>query len=372
MSEIKKNFGFGMMRLPMTGDKVDLNQTSQMVDCFIAQGFNYFDTAHGYINGQSEVAVKECLTSRYPRDSYILTNKLTNTFFKHEGGIRPLFNEQLKACGVDYFDYYLMHAQNKDVFEKYKRCRAYETSFELKKEGKVRNVGISFHSDAETLDKILTEYPELDVVQLQFNYLDYENSYVQSKACYDVCCKHGKPVIVMEPVRGGMLVNLPEEAQKKVNSSGLGNAELAIRFAASFPNIKMVLSGMSSLEQMEQNTSFMKDFVPLTDKEFKICSEVAAIIKGRQYVPCTGCQYCMANCPKQIKISEIFKCINATKDNTGGSAAHYYNFVHTREGSKASDCIKCGQCEKACPQGLKIRDLLEEAKNLFEVPLEKH
>lgn len=371
MSEIKKNFGFGMMRLPMLGEEVDLEQTQKMVDHFMANGFNYFDTAHGYIHGLSEKAVKECLTSKYPRKSYVLTNKLSNSFFKSEGGVRPVFEEQLKACGVTYFDYYLMHAQNRDIFGKYKRCKAYETAFQLKAEGKIKHVGISFHSDPDTLEQILTEYPEIEVVQLQFNYLDYEDSYVQSKACYDVCDKYKKPVIVMEPIRGGALINLPPEVQEKVNSLGISNANLAIRFAASFPRVMMVLSGMSSISQMEENTSFMKNFLPLTKEELAVTKEIPASIKGHNYVLCTGCKYCIENCPQKIRIPDIFKCLNAFK-NEDKTSSYYYDAVYTKEGSKASDCLKCGQCEKACPQSLPIRKLLEEAKELFEVPKEKH
>lgn len=372
MADIKKNFGFGCMRLPMINeDTVDIEQSKQMVDYFMENGFNYFDTAHGYLHGLSETALKECLTSRYPRDSYILTNKLTNSFFKNEGGVRPVFNEQLKACGVTYFDYFLMHAQNKDIFGKYQRCKAYETAFELKKEGKVKHVGISFHDDAQTLEKILTEYPELEVVQLQFNYLDYNDSYVQSRECYEICQKYNKPVIVMEPIKGGRLINLPEDAQKKINDLGISNANLAVRFAASFSNIMMVLSGMSSIEQMKENVSFMKDFKPLSEKEIKTTEEIAELIRQHHYVQCTGCNYCFDGCPKHIKISQIFKCLNSFKDNDN-SSVFYYNSVHTTEGSKASDCIKCGQCEKACPQSLPIRKLLEEAKEAFEVPLPKH
>ena len=194
---IKKNFGFGCMRLPMIGEEVDIEQTKVMVDKFLEAGFNYFDTAHGYIQGKSELAVRECLAKRYPRESYMLTNKLTGNYFNKEEDIRPLFESQLEACGVEYFDFYLMHAQNATNFEKFKACRAYETAFELKKEGKVKHVGFSFHDSAEVLDKIISTYPEIEAVQIQFNYLDYEDATVESRKCYEVCRKHQKPIIVM-------------------------------------------------------------------------------------------------------------------------------------------------------------------------------
>ena len=214
MDRIKKNFGFGCMRLPMNGEEVDIEQTKRMVDTFLDRGFNYFDTAHGYIQGKSETALKTALTSRYPREKYILTDKLTDCFFKTQADIRPFFESQLEACGVDYFDFYLMHAQNETSFAHFKACRAYETAFQLKAEGKVRHVGISFHDRAEVLEQILTEYPQVEAVQIQFNYMDYEDLAIQSRRCYEVCRKFGKPVIVMEPVKGGNLVNLPDNARR--------------------------------------------------------------------------------------------------------------------------------------------------------------
>ena len=258
MEKIKKNFGFGCMRLPMKDGEVDTEQTCRMVDTFLENGFNYFDTAHGYLNGKSETALKACLTSRYSRDRYVLTNKLTNFFFKKQEDIRPFFQSQLEACGVDYFDFYLMHAQGADNFAYFKKCRAYETALELKAEGKIRHFGISFHDRAEVLEQILTEYPQVEVVQIQFNYLDYEDPAVESRKCYEVCRKYGKPVIVMEPVKGGTLANLPEEAKAVLDGlKGGSPASYAIRYAAGFEGMLMVLSGMSSMEQMEENIGFL-------------------------------------------------------------------------------------------------------------------
>ena len=369
MEKVKKNFGFGCMRLPMNGDQVDIAETTRMVDEFLAQGFNYFDTAHGYIGGKSELALKECLTSRYPREAYSLTDKLTDSYFKTEADIRPFFESQLEACGVDYFDFYLMHAQNADNFKKFKACRAYETAFALKAEGRIRHVGLSFHDRAEVLDQILTEYPQVEVVQIQFNYLDYDDIAVQSRKCYEVCRKHGKPVLVMEPVKGGSLVNLPEEAKKVLDDLHGGSpASYAIRFAAGFPGMMMVLSGMSDLEQMKDNLSYMRDFKPLNETELAAVNKVQEIFHKMNMIPCTACRYCVEGCPKQISIPDLFAIMNIKQLHHDWNADYYYEEVHTAPGRRASDCLKCGKCEKICPQHLPIRKLLEEVAKEFDKP----
>ena len=365
-SEIRKNFGFGCMRLPMIDGETDIEQTKQMTDEFIARGFNYFDTAHGYLGKQSEPTLKKCLTSRYPRDKYVLTNKLTDFFFTCNEDIRPLFDEQLRCCGVDYFDFYLMHAQSRRNYDFFRSCRAYETAFELKAEGKVKYVGISFHDSADVLDKILTDYPQLDAVQLQLNYLDWDDPAVQSRANYEVCVKHGKPVIVMEPIKGGHLINLPPRAQAMVDRLGVSAANLALRFAASLPNVFMVLSGMSSLEQMRENVSFMSDFAPLTERELRVANNIAGVIHGENIVPCTACRYCVDGCPQHISIPDLFACLNSKRRFSDWNSDFYYNNVYTKNGGKASDCIKCGKCEKTCPQGLQIRQLLADVAAEFE------
>ncbi len=367
MENIKKNFGFGCMRLPMNGEEVDIAAFSHMVDAFLERGFNYFDTAHGYVSGKSEAAIKQSLVSRYPRDSYILTDKLSGSYFKSQADIRPLFEKQLEACGVSYFDFYLMHAQSADIFAHYKRCQAYETALELKEEGKIRHFGISFHDKAAVLEQILTEYPQIEVVQIQFNYMDYEDPSVESRKCYEVCRKHGKPVIVMEPVKGGNLVNLPNEAKGILTTLEGGSlASYAIRFAAGFEGIMMVLSGMSNVEQMEDNLSFMKDFKPLTETEMEAVQKVTKAIKAQNLIPCTACRYCTDGCPRKIQIPDLFACLNAKNVFHDWNADYYYHQVHTMENATASACIQCGKCEAACPQHLQIRKLLKDVSKEFD------
>lgn len=366
-SDIKKNFGFGCMRLPMLDGKVDRTQMCAMVDTFLENGFNYFDTAHGYLGGKSETALRDCLTSRYSRDKYILTDKLTNFFFKKQEDIRPFFEGQLETCGVDYFDFYLMHAQNAENFAFFKQCRAYEAALELKAEGKFRHFGISFHDTADVLEQILTEYPQIEVVQIQLNYVDYDDPAVQSRKCYEICRKYGKPVIVMEPVKGGNLANLPDDAKVVLDALHGGSAaSYAVRFAAGFDGIMMVLSGMSDMAQMEDNISVMKEFKPLSETELAAIDKVKEIFHSKSLIPCTSCRYCTAGCPKEILIPDLFACLNAKKVFHNWNTDYYYNNVYTSRNGKASDCIKCGKCEHACPQHLPIRELLVEVAKEFD------
>ena len=370
MDRIKKNLGFGFMRLPMIDGEVDIEQTKKMVDAFMEAGFNYFDTAHGYLSEKSEPAIRECVTSRYSRESYVLTDKLTSSYFKKQEDIRPFFEKQLEICGVEYFDFYLMHAQGAVNYQQYKDCKAYETAFELKKEGKIRHVGISFHDTAEFLDGILTDYPDIEIVQIQFNYLDYDDPAVQSRKCYDVCRKHGKPVIIMEPVKGGNLVNLPDDAKKVIDELGGGSpASYALRFAAGFDGIAMVISGMSSIEQMQDNISSMKDYKRLDEKEMAAVERIQQIYHSMQLIACTSCRYCVDGCPQHILIPDLFATMNTKQIHHNWNADYYYNTVYTKEGTKASDCIKCGKCETVCPQHLQIRDLLVDVAAEFEKPV---
>lgn len=362
---VHKKLGFGCMRLPMKGGEVDYAEFNKMVDMFMENGFNYFDTAHGYVDTKSEIAVRECLVKRYPRDSFILTDKLTNFYFKSEKDVRPFFESQLKACGVDYFDFYLMHAQSKEIFAQFKQCRAYEQALEFLAEGKIKHFGISFHDTADVLEQILTEYPQIEVVQIQLNYVDYDDPAVQSRKCLEVCNKHNKPVIVMEPVKGGNLVNLPDEAKRYYDELGGSYASFAIRFAAGCKGVFMVLSGMSDFAQMSDNISYMKDFTPLIEKELQAVQSVCAVFKAMNLIPCTACRYCIDGCPKKISIPDLFACLNTKNIYNDWNASYYYE-VHTKSGRKASECIGCGKCEKACPQHLSIRELLKTVAKEFE------
>ena len=370
-----KKLGFGLMRLPRLNPNdegsIDLEQTKQMVDTFLQRGFTYFDTAWMYCAFKSENAVKDVLTSRHPRESYTLATKLHAAYIHSLDDRDAIFNTQREKTGVDYFDYYLLHDMGAEHYEIYKKYDCFAWIAEKKRQGLIKHMGFSFHDTAEVLDKILTEHPEMEFVQLQINYLDWDSEGVQSRKCYEVATKHGKPVIVMEPVKGGTLAKLPAAAEKLLRATNpeASIPSWAVRFAAGLPNVKMVLSGMSSTEQLLDNTGFMQDFVPLTQQEQAVIAQVVDTINASIAIPCTGCAYCTEGCPMHIAIPKYFSLYNADlqelKDKDFTSQGAYYDNLTLKFG-KASDCIACGQCESVCPQHLPIIENLKRVAKQFE------
>lgn len=370
-----KKLGFGLMRLPRLDPNdegsIDLEQTKQMVDTFLQRGFTYFDTAWMYCAFKSENAVKEALTSRHPRESYTLATKLHAAYIHSLDDRDAIFNTQREKTGVEYFDYYLLHDVGAEHYEIYKKYDCFAWIAEKKRQGLIKHMGFSFHDTAEVLDKILTEHPEMEFVQLQINYLDWDSEGVQSRKCYEVATKHGKPVIVMEPVKGGTLAKLPAAAEALLRQADPGASipSWAVRFAASLPNVKMVLSGMSSTEQLLDNTGYMQDFAPLTQQEQAVIAQVVGIINASIAIPCTGCSYCTEGCPMHIAIPKYFSLYNAEiqelKEKDFTSQGTYYGNL-TQTFGKASDCIACGQCESVCPQHLPIIENLKRVAKQFE------
>ena len=340
-----KKLGFGLMRLPTAGDKIDIEQVKKMVDTFIENGFTYFDTAWMYMNFSSEKAAKEALVSRHPRDSFTLATKLHSGFFNSLEDRDKVFNQQLENTGAGYFDYYLLHGIDKGSISKYEEFDCFNWLLDKKAKGLVKTPGFSFHDTADVLDKILTDHPEMEFVQLQINYLDWESEWIESRKNYEVCVKHNKPVIVMEPVKGGSLAKLPEAAENMFKNAdpSLSASSWAVRFAASLPGVMMVLSGMSSMEQMNDNISYMKDFVPLTDDEQKLCFKAADIINGQTAVACTGCSYCTDGCPQHIAIPQYFSLYNEIMredmEKKGWTVSFSNYDALTKDHGKASDCI---------------------------------
>ncbi len=362
--KVKGRLGLGCMRLQMIEDEVDKAEFCRMIDMFIEEGFNYFDTAHTYIDGKSELVVRDCLTSRHPRESYVLADKLSYWCFEKEEDILPLFEKQLERCGVEYFDFYLFHCINHESYEKHKKCNSFEIVKKLKEEGKIKHIAMSFHDTADFLDMVLTEQPYMEAVQLQINYLDYDDPTVQSKACYDVAVKHGKKVIVMEPVKGGALANLPREAAEELSKLGEGSAAShALRFVAIHPEVFMVLSGMGNVEMINDNMNTFKKFVPIKESDMEIFEKVRDIIRKTKMIPCTKCNYCADVCPSDVPISEAFGIFNELALAKISRDEMKEKFAAYRE--KLAACIKCGKCESNCPQSIDIRERLSKIEKII-------
>ena len=364
--------GFGLMRLPkLNGDekKIDVEQVKQMVDLFISAGMRYFDTAYVYDEGRSEEAIKAALVDRYPRGSFKLATKLCAWLqCKDEATAKQQFYTSLKRTGAGYFDFYLLHALQTSNYKKYDEYHIWDFAKELKAQGLVKHWGFSFHATPELLDEILTQHPDVDFVQLQLNYADWENPSVTSRANYEVARKHGKSIVVMEPVKGGILANPPASVKQIFRQAApdASEASWAVRFAASLDGVITVLSGMSDTAQMRDNISYMKDFKPLTEAEQQVIAKAQAELAKIESIPCTACHYCTGGCPKHIPIPEIFAARNLLYiyDDLD-SAKHSYGFA-TAGGAKASDCIACGQCERACPQQLDVIARLRECAKTLE------
>ncbi len=370
-----KKLGFGLMRLPVTdandGGSIDLEMTKKMVDTFLERGFTYFDTAWMYCNFRSEDTVKEVLTKRHKRESYTLATKLHAGFLQTKEDRDRIFREQLLKTGAEYFDYYLLHDMGEGHYKIYNDLDCFSWIEEKKRQGLVKHIGFSCHDNAEFLDMALTEHPEMEFVQLQINYLDWESNAIQSRLCYETATKHGKPVIVMEPVKGGTLADVPDSVTGlfKSHAPDMSVSSWAIRFAASLDNVKVVLSGMSNMEQLLDNTGYMQEFVPLNEEEKMLVHQAAALINANIAIPCTGCAYCVDGCPMKIAIPKYFSLYNADLQEAKGKGwtpqGEYYDRL-TASFGKASACVGCGRCEGVCPQHLPIIENLKKVAAHFE------
>ena len=368
LGESIKKLGFGLMRLPMLGEEIDIEQVKKMADTFMSKGFTYFDTAYVYIGGKSEVALKEAVVDRYPRDSFQCATKLPLWDLMGAAEMESTFQESLDRAGLKYYDFYLLHAMDHTKVKKADEIDAWGFMKRIKEEGRAKHIGFSFHDSAEVLEGILASHPEMEFVQLQINYADWEDDNVQSRKCYEVARKYNVPVIIMEPVKGGSLATMPEEIQKLYREANpeLSVPSWAVRYAASLDGVITVLSGMSNEEQLNDNVSYMENFQPLSDAERETVQKAVEILNTLPTIPCTGCKYCVDGCHQKINIPGIFEAMNEyiLYNNLERAKHSYENAV--KEGGKASDCIQCGACEAHCPQHIGIIETLEKAAATLE------
>jgi len=375
MEELNTKFGFGLMRLPLLSSEdqtsFDYVTLNKMVDTYLERGFTYFDTAYTYHVYRAEEAIREALVKRHDRNTFKLATKMPMRDVDSVEEMEKVFNEQLENCGVDYFDFYLLHNIGVSTYQKACKIDGFGFGQQKKDAGKIKNFGLSFHDTPELLDEILTAHPELDFVQLQINYIDWENPGIQSRRCHEVARKHGMPIIVMEPCKGGNLAVVPESAEKLMQAvhPEASVPSWAIRFAASQEGVIMVLSGMNNMAQLLDNTSYMADFQPLDEAEYAVIKDVVEIINADTAIACTNCRYCEKECPQKIAIPDYFALYNsamrAVTSNISSQFVYYLNLASKH--GRASDCIECHQCEDACPQHLQITELLKDVAAKFDV-----
>lgn len=366
-----KKLGFGFMRLPMVEGEIDIEHTKKMVDAFMEKGYTYFDTAVPYLGQKSEGALKAALTDRYPRESYQIATKLSVQCVTAEVSPAQMFENSLKNIGVDYVDFYLIHAMNKTKAKQYEDLGVWELCKKLKAEGKIKHYGFSFHDKPEVLEEILTAHPEAEFVQLQLNYADWDSAGVQSRRCYEIATAHNKPIIVMEPVKGGTLASLVPEAEEVLKAQRPEDsiASWAIRYCVNLDHIITILSGMSTLEQVVDNVETMEKAADFTEEDGKAIEKVVEIINNIPTIPCTDCKYCTENCPADINIPRYFGVMNLhlryDANQNVASNVNSFNFA-AKDASKPSACIACGTCEARCPQQIEIISRLQDMVEIYE------
>ncbi len=362
--------GFGLMRLPQKDDVIDMDHLNRMVDAYMAAGMNYFDTAYVYHGGNSEKVIKEALVRRYPRDSFMLATKLPAWCMKEKADRDRIFREQLERCGVDYFDFYLLHSiEDGGNGETYEKLDCFSWGLQKKAEGKIRHFGFSFHGSPAYLIQVLDAHPEVEFVQIQLNYADWKNPVVRSGELYEILRSRNIPMVIMEPVKGGTLASLtPElEAMYKAVRPGASIASWALRFVGSLPGVMTILSGMSSEDQMKDNLSTFTAFEPLSDDEKALVEKVRSIMLNVSQIGCTSCRYCTPGCPMNISIPDVFRAVNTMAlYNETFRPKNFYNGIVGQGHGRASECIACGQCESVCPQHLPIIDLLKDASKKLD------